>query len=283
MIHNENEGGAVWWDQKWSASDGILKEISLKKLISPGIFRVLLFRDLKVSYRQTLLGPLWFVLKPVLTALTFYFLFALLGRADGLNSFLFFLSGIVMWMFFSETLNRLSDSILTNINLLSKVYFPRITIHTAIVAFGLFTAVIQTLLLLCLLGFLSVFHDFQFSFSVFLFPIPLLMTSLLLIGMGLLFSSLTVHVRDLRYVIGFLLQLLMFLSSVFFPVNSQQGILKIVIALNPMSGSIELFRYALLGTEFSWMAVTASFVYIFFFLIVGFLVFRSVEENIADV
>jgi len=217
MIHNENEGGAVWWDQKWSASDGILKEISLKKLISPGIFRVL-FRDLKVSYRQTLLGPLWFVLKPVLTALTFYFLFALLGRADGLNSFLFllgradglnsflfFLSGIVMWMFFSETLNRLSDSILTNINLLSKVYFPRITIHTAIVAFGLFTAVIQTLLLLCLLGFLSVFHDFQFSFSVFLFPIPLLMTSLLLIGMGLLFSSLTVHVRDLRYVIVFML------------------------------------------------------------------------------
>lgn len=211
---------------------------------------VLVNRDFVSVYKQTVLGPLWFIIQPLATTLVFVVLFGNIAHLPtaGTPPFLFYLSGIVMWNFFAANFSKTSDVFASNAAIFSKVYFPRLVVPVATIISNLLTFAIQFLLFYLFAAFLAGISGATFLRAILL-TVPLLFyTSLLGLGVGIAVSALTTRFRDLVYLNAFVLQLWMYATPVIYPVSLLPARWKIISILNPMAAPVETFRHIWLGT-----------------------------------
>ncbi len=239
---------------------------------------ILTMRDIKVRYKQTLLGALWAIIQPLFTMLIFTVFFGRLAQmpSDGIPYPLFAYAGLLPWTFFSNAVTNSGNSLVGNSNLITKIYFPRMIIPMASVASGLLDFVIAFGLLVVLMFYYSV----GLSINILMLPLLLVLTSLLAIGVGMLMSALNVKYRDIRYALPFLVQLGMFASGIITPIPENWRWLKII---NPIAGLIEAFRAAFFGQPFDWLSLSAAAVFTLAILFYAAYTFRRMEKSFADV
>jgi lipopolysaccharide transport system permease protein len=241
----------------------------------------LILRDLKVRYKQTLMGVLWVLLQPLAMMLIFTVIFNRFVQVDG-GSFpypLFAFSGLVLWLFFANAILNSTTSLISNTNLLTKVYFPRLFIPTASVGAGLVDLLIAFTLVIALF----VYYRVTPTWNLLLLPLFLMLIALLALGMGLLFSALTVKYRDLRHALPFLTQIWMFASPVIYPTTIVPVRWHWLLIANPVTGIIEGFRASLFGRGFNWGSIAVSVAITVGLLALAVYVFRRTEYNFADV
>jgi lipopolysaccharide transport system permease protein len=240
----------------------------------------LTWRDIKVRYKQTLMGAAWVIVQPLLTMLIFTLVFPRFMRLDegGIPYPLFAYSGLLLWTFFSISITSGTTSLITNTSLITKVYFPRAFIPAAAVGAGLVDFCVGALLLVAL----AAYYRVQVTWGVLLLPLFVLLAGALALGVGLIMSSLTVKYRDLRHTLPFLLQLWMFASPVIYPAQVVPERWRWLLAINPLTGVLEGFRSALAGTPFEWGHVLVPLAVAPALLALAFYVFRSLEDTFAD-
>lgn len=242
----------------------------------------LTWREVKVRYKQTALGAAWAILQPLLTMLVFSLFFGRLAKvpSDRIPYPLFCLAGLVPWNFFANALAQSSNSLVANSNLISKVYFPRPTIPVSAVLSGVVDFTISFVLLIVMMAF---FHTVPTSRCVYL-PLFFLLAFVTALGIGLWLSALNVEYRDVRYTIPFLTQFWMFVTPIAYPSSLLNEPWRTVYALNPMTGVVEGFRWALLGAETApGPLLTASSLAATVILVGGAYYFRRMEKTFADV
>ncbi len=251
---------------------------------------VMLFvrRDFVATYKQTILGPLWHFIQPVFTTAMFLLVFTKIANipTDGVEPVLFYMSGITIWNYFSSCLTGASNTFLANANIFGKVYFPRLVSPLSIVISNLIQFGIQFLLLLMVMVWLALFKsvDIQLSWT-WLLVIPILAAMAGLgLGLGIIISSLTTKYRDLKILIGFGVQLLMYVTPVAYPLSYLMGkSYKWLLTINPLTPLMEAFRFALFhkGTvTMLSLGYSAAFILVSFFI--GLLIFNKVERSFMD-
>lgn len=251
------------------------------------LVRLFVRRDFVALYKQTILGPVWFVLQPLLTTFVFVVVFGNIARlsTDGLPRTLFYLSGNIVWMYFAGVLTEAANTFIGHAHLFGKVYFPRLTVPLAIALSNLMKFGLQLLLFLGVwLLFAAHGAAIRLTPAVALFPLLLLIMAALALGLGILFSSLTTKYRDLRFLLDFGVRLLMYATPVIFPLSSiTGGRWRWVLVLNPMTPVIEAFRRGFLGEgilHWGWLGYSAAFA--FGALVLGAIVFHRVERTFMD-
>ncbi len=242
---------------------------------------ILTERDIKVRYKQTVLGVAWAIIQPLFTMLVFSLFFGKLAGmpSDGIPYPIFAYAGLLPWTFFSNAVTNSGNSLVGNSNLVTKVYFPRMIIPTASVAAGLLDFVIA----FGLLGVLMFYYGVGLSLNLFMLPVLLILTSLLAIGIGMWMSALNVKYRDIRYALPFLIQLGMFATPIIYPSSIVPEKWRWLMAFNPLAGQIEAYRAAFFGLPFDWFALSTSAVLTFAILIYATYNFRRMEKSFADI
>ncbi len=247
---------------------------------------LLIKRDFVSVYKQTLLGPWWMLIQPIFTTIAFTLVFGNLAgiSTDGLPKPLFYLAGLTAWNYFAACFTNTSAVFTGNAAIFSKVYFPRLIIPLSVVASNIIKFAVQMVLFLALLlwyGFGS--YGFHIQWSIFLFPVIILLLAMMGLGFGLLITALTTKYRDFTFMIGFGVQLLMYATPVIYPLSSVQGRYRDLLALNPISGIIEAFRHAFLGKgEFDFYSLGYSAIFAMVILFAGVLLFNRAEKNFVD-
>ncbi len=241
----------------------------------------LTWRDIKVRYKQTLMGVAWVVVQPLLTMLIFTIIFTRFVRLEegAIPYPLFAYAGLLLWTFFSVSVTSGTNSLIGNTSLVTKVYFPRAFIPAAAVGAGLVDFGVGALLLAAL----AVYYGVSVTWGLLLLPVFVGLAAALALAMGMIASALTVRYRDLRHALPFLLQLWMFASPVIYPMGVVPERWRWVLAANPLTGVLEGFRAALAGTEFDWRLVAVPAVAAPLLLVVAFYVFRRLEDTFADI
>jgi lipopolysaccharide transport system permease protein len=250
---------------------------------------VMLFvrRDFIAVYKQTILGPLWFILQPVITTVLYTLVFTNIANipTDGIPPLVFYLSGIVAWTYFADCLNKTSTTFVANAGIFGKVYFPRLVVPVSIVISNLIKFFIQYVIFL---GFYLYYYfqgTYQFAPNMYIFLTPVLMLVMagMGLGFGLLISSMATKYRDLTFLIGFGVQLLMYATPVIYPLSFIPDKYKAYIMLNPMTNIIETFRYGYLGQgEFHPAYFVYSICFMLVLLTTGMMLFNRVERNFMD-
>ena len=249
---------------------------------------VMLFvwRDFVSVYKQTILGPLWYLIQPLLTTLVFTVIFGRIAAlpTDGLPQFLFYLSGTVVWSYFAECLNKTSQTFITNANLFGKVYFPRLAAPVSILISNLITFAIQFALFL---GFVIYYMlsgaGVQPNAWALLTPFLLLIMAGLGLGFGVIVSSLTTRYRDLRFLVTFGVQLWMYATPVIYPVSAIPERFQPLILANPLTPVVEAFRYAYLGAgTVNGPMLAYSVLVTLIVLFIGLLLFNRTEATFMD-
>lgn len=249
---------------------------------------VMLFvwRDFVSVYKQTILGPLWYLIQPLLTTLVFTVIFGRIAAlpTDGLPQFLFYLSGTVVWSYFAECLNKTSQTFITNANLFGKVYFPRLAVPVSILISNLITFAIQFALFL---GFVIYYMlsgaGVQPNAWALLTPFLLLIMAGLGLGFGVIVSSLTTRYRDLRFLVTFGVQLWMYATPVIYPVSAIPERFQPLILANPLTPVVEAFRYAYLGAgTVNGPMLAYSVLVTLIVLFIGLLLFNRTEATFMD-
>ncbi len=250
---------------------------------------VMLFvrRDFVSVYKQTILGPLWYIIQPLLTTVIFTFIFGSVAKlpTDGLPQFLFYMSGTVVWSYFASCLTKTSETFVQNAPLFGKVYFPRLAVPVSILISNLITFLIQfALFLVFVLYFVLRGTVIQPNWLwILLSPGLLLMMAGLGLGLGIIVSSLTTKYRDLRFLVQFGVTLLMYATPVIYPVSSIPARFQWIILANPMTPIIEAFRYAFLGAGDANIAhLVYSFVFMLVVVFSGSIIFNRVEQTFMD-
>ena len=243
-------------------------------------------RDFISFYKQTIFGPLWFFIQPILTTIVFTFVFGNLAglSTDGLPQFLFYLSGITAWNYFSDCITKTSTVFKDNANIFGKVYFPRLIMPLSIVASNLVRFGVQLLMLVVMMGYYATTDaDFHVTAAILFFPILVLIMALLGLGLGLIITAMTTKYRDLTFLVSFGVQLLMYGTTVIYPLSAAPEKYKYIIQLNPMTGIIEAFRYGFLGKgEFTLWSVGYSAVFTIIVLFLGIIIFNKTEKTFVD-
>ena len=244
-------------------------------------------RDFVSVYKQTILGPLWYLIQPLLTTITFTFIFGRIASlpTDGLPQFLFYMSGTVVWSYFASCLTKTSETFVQNANLFGKVYFPRLAVPVSILISNLITFLIQfAMFLVFVLYFVWRGTSIQFNwFWIALSPVLILMMAGLGLGFGIIISSFTTKYRDLRFLVTFGVSLLMYATPVIYPVSSIPERFQWLILANPMTPIVEAFRYAFLGAgtvDIKHLLYSFAFMLIVVFL--GSVIFNRVEQTFMD-
>ena len=241
----------------------------------------LTWRDLTVRYKQTVLGVTWAVIQPFMTMVVFSLFFGRLAKipSDGVPYPVFSYAGLVPWMFFANSLNQSSNSLVSNANLITKVYFPRLAAPIAAVLSGVVDLTFASLVLLGMLPY----YGLAPTWNIVWLPFFLLLAIVSSLGVGLWLSALNVQFRDVRYAVPFLTQLWMFATPIAYPSSLLSERWVFLYALNPMVGVVEGFRWALLGTATApGLSVAASSLVALALLIGGALYFRKMEKTFAD-
>ena len=253
------------------------------------LLMILVKRDFISFYKQTLLGPIWFFVQPLFTTLTYIVIFGNIANVgtDGLPQALFYLSGITLWNYFSDCLLKTSTVFRDNSNIFSKVYFPRLIIPLSIIISNLIKFVVQFLLFLGFLFYYYYFQGFQVQLHLLdvllLFPLLIIAMAFLGLGLGLIISALTTKYRDLSFLVTFGIQLMMYTTTVIYPLSITPGKFRKLIAINPMTGVIETFRNIFLGKgEISFDTLGYSLIFTIVALLLGLLIFNKVEKNFID-
>lgn len=248
----------------------------------------LIWRDIKIRYKQTIFGALWAVLQPVLAAAVFTLFFGKVAgiSSDGVPYALFSFAGMVLWTFFAQGLSLASNSLVGSSHLITKVYFPRIMVPVASVTAGLLDLAIAAAVLFIVL----LVSGLGLSLRLLVLPIPVAVALVTAVGAGLWLSALNVKYRDVRFVVPFLIQMWLFVTPVIYPSSEvvprleAAGLPGWLIGLNPMTGAVEAFRWATLGLDTEpWALVAVSSVVAALLLVSGAVYFRSVERFFADV
>jgi lipopolysaccharide transport system permease protein len=247
------------------------------------LFRVLAWRDLSVRYKQTVIGVLWALIRPVLTMLVFTVIFGQIARlpSDGTAPYpLLVLAGILPWTFFSTGLSEASNSLINNANLISKVYFPRLIVPTATVV----VALVDFLISFSILVLMMAWYQFLPGWQILILPVFLLLAFFASVGPALWITALNVKYRDFRYVIPFIVQFGLYVSPVGFSSNVVPEQWRLLYSLNPMVGVIDGFRWCILGgqTELYTPGLAMSVGVTAFFLWFGIQRFRKMENSFAD-
>jgi lipopolysaccharide transport system permease protein len=243
-------------------------------------------RDFISFYKQTVLGPLWFFIQPLFTTLVFTFVFGNLAKisTDGLPQQLFYLSGITAWNYFSDCLTKTSTVFRDNATIFGKVYFPRLIMPLSIVVSNLIRFAVQLMLLVIMMVYFAIQGaDFHVTYAILFFPLLVVLMALLGLGMGLIITAMTTKYRDLTFLVTFGVQLLMYGTTVIYPLSAAPEKYKFIIELNPMTGIIEAFRYAFLGKgEFTTWSICYSVIVTLIVLFLGIIIFNKTEKNFVD-
>jgi lipopolysaccharide transport system permease protein len=245
------------------------------------LFFFLAWRDIKIRYRQTVLGGLWAVLQPLLGMLIFSFVFnRMVGvRSDGPPYPLFVFAGLAPWTFFSNSVIQSSNSLLANERLVSKIYFPRVFIPTASVGALLLDLVVS----LAVVVIMMAYYHWPITYHILLLPLFILGTFLAASGIGLTLSACNVMFRDVKYAVPFFVQMGLFVTPVVYPLRYIPQRFQGIIGLNPMAGMVLGFRNALLGSPVSLKLLLVSFAVSVFLFVSGLLTFRRIERVFADI
>ncbi len=276
------------WDTVISPKAGLL-QINLREIWQ---YRDLLWlfvkRDFTAQYKQTILGPLWHVIQPVFTTVMFVLVFGKIAGipTDGIEpTFLFYMSSITIWNYFSSCLTATSNTFVSNAGIFGKVYFPRLILPLSTVVSNIVKFGIQFLLLLIFLIFYGIKNNnFHFSVMWLLIPLLIFMMAALGLGLGIIISSLTTKYRDFTVLIGFAVQLLMYATPIAYPLSFLQSkSYASWIQWNPLTPIVEAFRYSIFGKgSFDVMQLTYSGGVILLLLCIGIIVFSRVEKSFMD-
>jgi lipopolysaccharide transport system permease protein len=249
---------------------------------------LLLFRrDIVAVYKQTVLGPIWFFMGPLFTVAVYTLVFGRVAKlpSDGVPPPIFYMSGILLWSFFSSNLTAITGSLVQNASLFGKVYFPRLVVPLSIIMSSLVKLGIQSLMLALILFYFIVFQNYTWNPSTvfFLWPILLLMLAAIALGLGLFFASFSTRYRDLNHLVGFGVLLLMYASPVIYPTSFVPDSLLFLFSFNPIAPVLEGFKAGLFGLDFSnWWGLFYSFCFALGSLLVGLMAFHRVEGKFVD-
>lgn len=250
------------------------------------LVRMFIHRDFVTFYKQTILGPLWFIIQPLFTAGMFTLIFGRVASisTDEIPQMLFYMAGVVNWTYFSECLTKTAETFTTNANVFGKVYFPRLAVPVANVITNMLRYLIQFMLFLCFY-FIFIFKGAPVSpnWMIALTPLILLYMALLSLGYGLWISAITKKYRDLKFALPFVVQLWMYASPVVYPLSLIPERFKVFMILNPIVPAIELFRKAFLGAgtvDFRNTALSVMLTILIFFT--GLIVFNRTEKTFMD-
>lgn len=244
-------------------------------------------RDFVTIYKQTILGPLWFFIQPIFTALIYTFIFGKMAgiSTDGLPKILFYMSGTIFWNYFADCFNKTATVFRDNQNIFGKVYFPRLITPLSIIISSLLKLAIQLLLFIAILTYYFSFTDLHLTLQleILLFPLLIILMGALALGFGLIITSLTTKYRDLVFLLQFGVQLLMYATPVIYPLSSIPENYKWLIVLNPMTSIIETFRYGILGVgSFSWIYLGYTLAFSIVILMIGIIIYNKTEKDFMD-
>jgi len=250
-------------------------------------FRELLYflawRDVKVKYKQTVLGAAWAILQPFLTMVIFSVIFGTFAKvpSDGIPYPIFVYAGLLPWNYFSSALSNSGNSLVASSNLITRVYFPRIIIPASASLSGLLDFFIASFILI---GMMFFYHFTPNALGFLMIPVLILLTFFIAVGCGLWLSALNVEYRDFQYVIPFLVQIWMFVTPIIYPVTLFPEKYRWMLSLNPMAGIIEAFRVSTLGYQpINWHLLAVSIGMAVAIFVSGLLYFRKVERSFADI
>jgi ABC-type polysaccharide/polyol phosphate export systems, permease component len=256
-------------------------EIDLKDLWT---YRELLYfltwRDVKVRYKQTAIGVLWAVLQPVITTAIFTVIFTQFARFDSIAIPypLFALSGLLIWLFVNTSVTMASNSLTGNSNLVTKVYFPRLIMPFSSVLAGLIDLALGFLILVGLM----IYYGTPISWQIFLAPLFVLQAVVLTLSFATFFSAVNVRFRDVKFALPFVLQIWMFISPVFYPLDIFSEKMRFLFSLNPLAGILEGLRAALFAQKFDLVSIALSIVLTFVLMCAALFVFKRMEKDFAD-
>jgi lipopolysaccharide transport system permease protein len=242
-------------------------------------------RDIVSFYKQTILGPIWFFVQPLLTTLMYVFVFGKIAglSTDGLPRLLFYLAGVTFWNYFADCLNKTATVFKDNANLFGKVYFPRLITPLSIVFANLFRFAIQFSLFIVMTGYYYSHGLVSLQWTVFLFPLLVATMAMLALGMGMLFSALTTKYRDLAFLLQFGVQMLMYATPVIYPLSQVPTSLKPILLWNPLTPIFETARHAFLGQgQFDPLGLAYSVAFSVMALLVSTVIFNHVERTFMD-
>lgn len=262
-------------------------DIKLKELWKyRDLIMIFVRRDFVSVYKQTILGPLWYIVQPLLTTIVFTIIFGKIAHlsTNGVPATLFYMMGITAWNYFASCLSKTSGTFINNAAVFGKVYFPRLTVPVSIVLSSLITFGIQFLFLMCFwLYFYLIGASIFINVYAALIPLLLVMMAFMGLGFGIIVSSLTTKYKDLQFLVSFGVQLVMYATPIIYPLSSIPDKYKMFVMLNPMTSIIETFKYALLGNgSFSWVMLGYSGVFTLVILIIGVLLFNKIEQRFID-
>lgn len=244
-------------------------------------------RDFKTQYKQTLLGPIWIIIQPIMMALVFYFIFGRIASipTDKIHPFLFYFTGLSFWNYFSDGLNKTSNTFLGNASLFGKVYFPRLSVPISIIISGLFKLLIHFLILVFFLSYFSLqkIQPIELDWTLALIPLYVLLLALLSLGLGILISALTSKYRDLTFLLSFGVQLLMYATPILYPLSFTNGKIHFLLTLNPLTPLLENLRFSIFGVgHFDGVGLVYTTGVSCLTFMIGVLVFKRVEHSFMD-
>lgn len=274
------------WTEEIKSQDSLFS-INFKELWHyRDLLLMLLKRDFITFYKQTILGPIWFFVQPILTSLIYLVLFGQVAKlsTDGLPQLAFYLAGITIWNYFSDSLTKTSTVFQTNASIFGKVYFPRLIMPLSIVFSGLLKFVIQFgLFITVVLYYTFVEKTIQPNLWVLATPFLILLMAAFALGLGMIFSSMTTKYKDLSFLLAFGIQLYMYATPVVYPVSAMPEKYQWLVKANPLTGIFECFRYGYLGSgSFNPSSLIFSTFFISVLLILGIVIFNKVEKSFMD-
>ena len=268
-----------------------------EKLLSVDFKEIWRYRDLMMlfvkrniitQYKQTILGPLWFIIQPMMTTVMYMVVFGGIAKisTDGLPQPLFYLAGISFWQYFADCLSKTSNTFVNNAGIFGKVYFPRLVTPLSDVISNLVRFGIQFGLFLLVYLYYAFFTDaaIQPNLYALLLPVLVVMLAGLALGFGILFSSMTTKYRDLQLLLSFFVSLWMYATPVIYPLSTiTNEKLRLVMQLNPLTGIVEFFKYGMLGVgNHDWWMLGYSFCFMLVLLAIGIIVFNKVQKSFMD-
>ena len=244
-------------------------------------------RNIVVQYKQTILGPLWYLIQPILTVIMNMVVFGGIAHmsTDGVPQALFYLAGNVCWFYFSDCLNQTSSTFVANQGMFGKVYFPRMVVPISTVLSNLLRLGIQVGLFVAFwIYYFATGSDISLNWAILLLPVLIFMLAGLGLGFGILISSFTTKYRDFTILFSFIVSLWMYATPIVYPISMVTNeTLRTIIMLNPMTSIIEAFKYATLGQGyFSWGALGYSFAFMSILLVWGIVIFNKVQRSFMD-
>lgn len=265
----------AWWDlrlsQLWKYRD---------------LIRLMVWRDFVAAYKQTILGPLWHLIQPLMTTVVFTVIFGDIAKlsTDGLPPFLFYMAGNTVWGYFSTSLISTSNTFTNNASIFGKVYFPRLSVPVSVVISNLISfAIRMATFVVFLIYFMLTGSDVHLTMWALMLPVLILLMAGLGLGIGIIVSSLTTKYRDLQQLVSFGVQLLMYATPVIYPLSTVPQKFKWLVLANPLTSIVEIFRLGFLGVSaMEPISLLYSFAFMMAVLLVGVLIFNHVENTFMD-